>query len=259
MKLKIIGEGPWAAVYRQLLPVPEFTGTGLPDAAIIVTKAHRHHSDALQYLRWRVPCLVEKPFATSVAQCEEMIECAEDNGTYLAAAHVLKFDRRIEAFRPHVGGYVNHAVKIIWTDSCNGRYDPTVPVEADVLPHIVSIIDTLCPGETIACGGVSFGGRGRDIRLSAGATTFDVHLERDAWKRQRIIDAGEVLDFSVLPADHNPLEELIRYFADAASHIKSWRTSLTDTSLALHACRVTEDVMTMAERCRPSLETYVGP
>jgi hypothetical protein len=256
MRLKVIGEGPWAAVYRQLLPVPEFTGTGLPDAAIIVTKAHRHHPDALQYLRWKVPCLVEKPFAMTVPQCEEMIECAEDNGTYLAAAHVLKFDRRIEAFRPHVG----HYAKIIWTDPCNGRYDPTVPVEADVLPHIVSIIDTLCPGEPIACGGVSFGGRGRDIRLSAGSTTFDVHLERDAWKRQRIIDAGEVLDFSVLPADHNPLRELIKNWAYWAERPRGviWPIS-SSCNLALHACRVTEDVMTMAERCRPSLETYVGP
>lgn len=260
MRVKVIGTGPWAAVYRSLLPIPEFTDAALPDAAIIVSKAHQHHADTMQYLRWKVPCLVEKPFAMSVAQCEEMIDCAEKNGTYLAAAHVLKFDRRIEAFRQHVGRYV----KITWTDGSNGRYDHTVPIEADVLPHIVSIIDTLAPGVGISAEGISYGGRGRDLRLAAGETTFDVHLERDAWKRQRIIDTGDAcLDFSALPEDHNPLRELIATFSIWAQAARAGlRGGFPDSlspDLALRACRVTEDVLTMAEKCRPSLETYVGP
>jgi hypothetical protein len=256
VKLRVIGTGPWAAVYRQLLPVPEHTAPELPDAAIIVSKAHQHHADAMQYLRWKVPCLVEKPFAMSAPQCEEMIACAEANGTYLAAAHVLKFDRRIEAFRPHVGNYV----KIIWTDPCHGRYDPTVTVEADVLPHVVSVVDQLSPGAEIVCDGVSFGGRGRDIRLQAGETTYDIHLERDAWKRQRIIDTGEhVLDFSALPVDHNPLSNLIAEFLEVLSDGPLvWSFPLCP-ELALKSCRVTEDVLSCAERFRPSVEEYVGP
>jgi hypothetical protein len=262
MKLKVIGSGPWSHTYRSLLPFDEHTDSSLPDAAIIVSKSHQHHPDTIQYLRWKIPCLVEKPFAMSVPQCEEMIKCAEDNGTYLAAAHVLKFDRRIAAFREKVGNYV----KVIWTDPCNGRYDPTVPVEADVLPHIVSIIDTFCPSDEIDCDGVSYGGRGRDIRLQAGRVTFDIHLERDAWKRQRIIDTGyDCLNFSALPEDHNPLRDLIQgflyanYFIDVTPRPDGEVCELLHTDLALKACRVTEDVLSMAEKCRPSVEVYAGP
>jgi hypothetical protein len=260
MRLKVIGSGGWAQVYRSLLPVPEHTDASLPDAAIIVSKSHQHHPDTLQYLRWGVPCLVEKPFAMSVPQCEDMIATAESKGVYLAAAHVLKFDRRIEPLRPSVGSYV----RITWTDPCNGRYDPSVPIEVDVLPHIVSIVDTLKPGDDIVCDGVSFAGRGRDIRLVAGRTTFDVHLERDAWKRQRIIDCGETaLDFSALPEDHNPLRDLIEAFAAACGQFipprmigLDWRL---ETQLALKSCCVTEDVLTCVERYRPNVEEYAGP
>ena len=70
MRIAVIGDGPWAQVYRSLLPEPEaHPFDGLPDAAIIVNKAHMHWQTTLQYLRWGVPCLVEKPFAMSVPQC----------------------------------------------------------------------------------------------------------------------------------------------------------------------------------------------
>lgn len=258
MRLKVIGTGPWAAVYRTLLPVPEHTGPGLPDAAIIVSKAHQHHGDAMQYLRWHVPVLVEKPFAMSVPQCEEMIACAEDNGTYLAAAHVLKFDRRFELLRPLVTKHVS----IKWTDPCHGRYDHSVSIEADVLPHIVSIIDTLCPGEEIRCDGVSYAGRGRSIRLGVGTVTFDVHLERDAAQRVRRIDTGtRTLDFTALPHDHNPLRDLIAEFLQQADVVfpQPVPTDRLSPDLALKSCRVTEDVLSCVERFRPVLEEYAGP
>lgn len=215
MRIKVIGTGPWAAVYRSLLPEPECQEPRLPDAVIVASKAHTHHSEAIRYLRWRVPVLVEKPFAMSVPECEEMIETAEKFGTYLAAAHVLKFDRRIEEFGRHVGR-TNQWVGISWSDPCNGRYDKAVSIEHDVLPHIVSIIDTLCPNADIRCEGISHGGRGRDIRLRDGDVTFDCHLERDADARRRLIETdGASLDFSALPADHNPLRELILTFKRA--------------------------------------------
>ena len=105
---------------------------------------------------------------------------------------------------------------------------------------------------------IGVGGRGRDVRLMAGRTTFDVHLERDAWKRQRIIDTGyDCLNFSALPEDHNPLRDLIAAFVEAVK----WDVADPDLdpSLALRAARVTEDVLSMADRCRPSVEAYAGP
>ncbi len=254
MRLKVIGEGPWAQVYRSLLPEPECPPKEFPDAVIVVNKAHQHASEAMRWLRWGVPVLVEKPFAMSVPQCEEMIALAAHYQTYLAAAHVLKFDRRIEAMRPHLTN-PNQIVRITWTDPCNGRYDSAVPIEADVLPHIVSIIDTLCGGAPIAVDGVSYGGRGRDVRLSAGSITFDAHMERDAAARRRLIETdGAALDFSALPADHNPLRDLIEHFYNGprqyfdADHLES-----LDPKLALKACQVTEGVLLRVDEWRPQM------
>lgn len=253
MRLKVIGTGPWAAVYRSLLPEPECQEPRLPDAVIVASKAHTHHSEAIRYLRWRVPVLVEKPFAMSVAQCEEMIETAEQFGTYLAAAHVLKFDRRIEEFRRHLTR-TNQIVSITWTDPTNGRYDVRVPIENDVLPHIVSIVDTLRPGFEIACDGISYGGRGRSVRLTSGRFTFDCHLERDSDARRRLIETdGATLDFSALPADHNPLVDLIQAFIDNCGlSFPIYEHSRLGLNLALHACRVTEDVLACVERFKPA-------
>lgn len=257
MRLKVVGDGPWAQVYRSLLPEPECEPYAFPDAVMVVNKASRHCNEAMRWLRWGVPVLVEKPFAMSVAECEEMIATAEKYGAYLAAAHVLKFDVRIEEFRQHITR-VNQIVSITWTDPCNGRYDPSVSIETDVIPHIVSIIDTLCPGKPIAVDGISFGGRGRSVRFIAGSVTFDAHLERDADARRRRIETdGAALDFSALPADHNPLRELIEKFCrQGPEYWDEWHPTALDTKLALNACRVTEDVLACVERFKPA-EAYV--
>ena len=261
MKLRVIGTGPWASVYRSLLPEPECPDLEFPDAVIIASKASTHWYEAIRWLRWKVPVLVEKPFAMSSAQCEEMIETAEKFGTYLAAAHVLKFDRRIEEFRKHVGKRVNRIVSITWTDPCTSRYDKSISVEVDVLPHIVSIMDTIHPGDDIVCDGISRGGRGRDIRFRVGQETWDVHLERDSDARRRLIETdGATLDFSALPEGHNPLADQIGDFVKHVVLGFHYRSPVMSdnlhTDLALRACRVTEDVLACVERFNP-MEAWV--
>lgn len=61
------------------------------DAVILCLPHHLHSSIAIQAAQHGKDCLVEKPLCTSVAEADAMIRAADENGTYLMVAHVLRF------------------------------------------------------------------------------------------------------------------------------------------------------------------------
>ncbi len=78
--------------YRELL--------GRVDAVTLAVPTERHSEIALSFLEARVPVLVEKPMARSLAEADAMIAAAAKSGVTLAVGHTERFNPAVEAARP---------------------------------------------------------------------------------------------------------------------------------------------------------------
>lgn len=245
------------------------------DAAIVANAASDHETWAHRFLDARVPVLVEKPFALGAAGAERLIALAEARGAYLAAALVFKFARYLDRFAALLPQRSEiRAVSLTWSDAAGEiRYgerkshDVTLSVAADVLPHVASILDTLCPHAPIVCRSVAMGAGGSqaDVALSLGGRPCIIRLARDAECRKRLIAVESAaqnltLDFTVEPGiitrngeawsgdpdwgkSLSPLNRLVRAFLGAvAGQVRDERL---DARLGLLACRVVDQALAL--------------
>ena len=72
------------------------------DAAVVATPNALHAPQATALLRNGKHVMVEKPMATSVAECDEMIDAARSSGTYLMVAHCWRFRDEVRAMRERI-------------------------------------------------------------------------------------------------------------------------------------------------------------
>ncbi|GAA4898117.1 UDP-N-acetylglucosamine 3-dehydrogenase [Tessaracoccus lubricantis] len=71
---------------------------GTTDAAIIALPDHLHTEPAVAFLQAGSYVLVEKPLATSLADCQTILEAQTEPGR-LMVGHVLRFDHRIQELK----------------------------------------------------------------------------------------------------------------------------------------------------------------
>ncbi len=86
------------ADHRQLI--------GLVDAVIIAVPTYAHYEVASDFLRHRVPCLVEKPLASNLEQAEQLVQLSRESNTLLQVGHIERFnpallDLEKRPIRPH--------------------------------------------------------------------------------------------------------------------------------------------------------------
>jgi predicted dehydrogenase len=62
------------------------------DAVSIVTPTKYHSSSALEFLSAGIPCLVEKPLASTVAEAKLIVNTAKKHGTLLQVGHIERFN-----------------------------------------------------------------------------------------------------------------------------------------------------------------------
>lgn len=72
------------------------------DAAIVSTPNALHAPQAIALLRAGIPVLVEKPMATTVAECDAMIGAADASGAALMVAHCWRFRDEVVAMRDRI-------------------------------------------------------------------------------------------------------------------------------------------------------------
>lgn len=186
------------------------------DCAVIVVNAARDHAQAVRRaLEAGAAVLVEKPVALTATDVENLILLSQKKGLLLAAAHVLMFASYLDHFVEKIalGGRVQ-SICIHWADprleSRYGEqksYDPGVPIHFDCLPHVLSILDKILPGEDPLLENLEFlrGGARVVLSMSFGQKTCVVSLERHALKRKRWIEVkmesglSYQLDFSREP------------------------------------------------------------
>lgn len=189
-----------------------------PDAevgAVIIANAARDHEAAIEWaLNMRIPTLVEKPIALTASAAEHLAKLAGANNVPLAASQVFLFARYLANFSRVVAeaGPIK-SLRIDWSDPAREdrygerkNYDASLPVFADWLPHIVPIVYHWVPELRLQCQRlqVDRGGAAVQLELTAENIRCSVRMERNAERRQRVVEAytaGDVfrLDFSTEP------------------------------------------------------------
>jgi len=98
--------GVWSRHDETLRPIRQRYGVGtttdleelvrMPevDAVIVCTPDHAHLEPVLAAIRAGKHVLVEKPMATSVGDCEQMIAAAREREVLLTVGHIVRFDPR---------------------------------------------------------------------------------------------------------------------------------------------------------------------
>lgn len=97
-------------------PPVDVTSSGagpLADVAVIATQDADHVEPAVALARQGCHLLLEKPMATSEADCERIVDAAEEAGVLLAVCHVLRYtpySRRLKALVD--GGRIGDVVSV---------------------------------------------------------------------------------------------------------------------------------------------------
>jgi predicted dehydrogenase len=175
---------------------PEFLSAR--SSAAIVTNAARDHERAIEWaLSAGAPVLVEKPIALTAAASQRLANLARSRDVYFAAAHIFLFARYLENFARLVAKAGDiRSLQVLWmdpqTESRYGekkQYDPGLPVFADWLPHVSSIVGALTPGLPQRCEKLKLlrGGAHLELELVLGEIPCSVQLARNGDRRRRII------------------------------------------------------------------------
>src|SRR5437016_509139 len=115
-------------------------GCGL-DAVVIATPVKDHYALAKASLLAGKHTLIEKPMASSSAQCEELIEIAERNGVVLMVGHTFLYSAPVRKIVEVVQAGDIGEIRYISSRRLNlGLYQNDINVAWDLAPHDISII-----------------------------------------------------------------------------------------------------------------------
>jgi predicted dehydrogenase len=82
------------------------------EAAVVATPNALHAPQSIALLQAGKHVMVEKPMATTVAECDAMIEAAESSGAWLMVAHCWRFHADVRAMRARIeAGELGEVVK----------------------------------------------------------------------------------------------------------------------------------------------------
>ena len=112
------------------------------DGVIVATPPRSHAPIAHAAIRAGCHVLVEKPLATSVAECEELIDAAMLNDVHLMVGHTFEHDAAIWKLREIANSGELGEIRYIDSARLNlGLFQEDVNVIWDLAPHDVSIIN----------------------------------------------------------------------------------------------------------------------
>jgi predicted dehydrogenase len=115
-------------------------GIGL-DAVVIATPVKHHFSLAKASLLAGKHTLIEKPMASSSAECEELIDIAERNGLVLLIGHTFLYSSPVRKIREIVQAGDIGDIRYINSRRLNlGLFQKDINVAWDLAPHDISII-----------------------------------------------------------------------------------------------------------------------
>jgi predicted dehydrogenase len=111
------------------------------DAVVIATSVKHHFPMAKASLLAGKHTLIEKPLASSTAQCEELIEIAAKQGLVLMVGHTFLYSPAVRRIKEIVDSGDIGEILYICTRRLNlGLYQKDINVAWDLAPHDLSVI-----------------------------------------------------------------------------------------------------------------------
>jgi predicted dehydrogenase len=111
------------------------------NAVVIATSARLHYSMALQCLNAGKHVLIEKPMATSVAECEELNSVAQAKGLTLMVGHTFLYSAAVRKIKEIIDNRDIGDLRYIAARRLNlGLFQKDINVAWDLAPHDLSII-----------------------------------------------------------------------------------------------------------------------
>ncbi len=111
------------------------------DAVAVATPMSHHFPVAKAALLAGKHVLVEKPFASSVAQCEELIDLARCRGLALMVGHTFLYSAPIQMIKKIIDSGDLGEIRYINSQRLNlGLFQKDINVVWDLAPHDISII-----------------------------------------------------------------------------------------------------------------------
>ncbi len=130
-------------------------GIGL-DAVVIATTVKAHFPLAKASLLAGKHTMIEKPLASSTAQCEELIEIAKKNGLVLMIGHTFLYSPAVRKIKQIVDAGDIGDIRYISARRLNlGLFQKDINVAWDLAPHDISIIQYIMGEQpvTVNCRG----------------------------------------------------------------------------------------------------------
>jgi predicted dehydrogenase len=182
------------------------------ETVVIARSAKNHARTAISALEAGKDCFIEKPFALSLSEADQVVAAAKGRRCFVGLVFLFAENLRLFANATANLGELHH-LDIVWTDPCvehrggeAKRYDASINVLQDVFPHVWSIIALLLDPQTLRSPELELDGGGRIVKLRLAASTCDisVHIERDATYRRRFLrcdgaNGRSQIDFSSEP------------------------------------------------------------
>jgi predicted dehydrogenase len=142
------------------------------DALTIAAPSSLHAAVAVPLLQRGVHCLVEKPLATTEADCWSLIAAAAASGSTLLVGHVERFNPVVQHLAALLRGVQVYAVDVRRMSSVSSRITD-VDVVADLMVHDLDIVRALmgAPPERVAAAGVALA-RGSGVDYASATLTF---------------------------------------------------------------------------------------
>jgi len=111
------------------------------DAVLIATPVRFHHAMAKACLAAGKHTFIEKPMATSTAECQELIELAEQKGLILMVGHTFLFSPTVRKIKEIIDAGDIGELRYIAARRLNlGLFQKDINVTWDLAPHDISII-----------------------------------------------------------------------------------------------------------------------
>ena len=242
--------------------------------AVIVVNAANDHEKSIEWaLSQDAAVLVEKPLTLSSSASRRLVDEADRHGAYLAAAHVFLFAEYLVNFKKMIqslDGIIS--IDVLWADAAvevrHGEaksFDPGLRIFEDCIPHVMSMLLILNPGESPRLVRLEFlrGGAQLELVLASSHLRYTVHLVRNGAARHRVLTAADsenffTLDFSREPGTianeveaisaspdwasvQKPLSRMLEAFLDAAAG--GHRDARLGSAVGLRAASLSEEIL----------------
>lgn len=207
------------------------------DAVVIATPVHTHFELAKQALLHGKHVLVEKPLTADVAEAEELVHLARQQGLVLMVGHTFEYSPAVNELRKLIQTNELGRIYSIHTERLNlGLFRNDIDVIWDLAPHDISILMYLLAQKPIHIEVMALAHLRRGVYDTAylhlefaSGTTAHVHVSwLDPCKTRRVTVIGD--QRMAVYDDTNPAEMLRIYNKGADIHadpVVSYRNGAT--------------------------------